>query len=198
MKLPIRRIDLNLLGGRTARLEAAEAERRARAEFEALVKLHQGAVYAYLRSRLLQSTDAEDLTQEVFLRAYLARSRFNGSREFKPWLMGIARNLLREHVRRLKRQKEVAWTELCMELDELASPEEEPRSEELSQLPSCMERLGPSAREALEFHYGSRMQLVDIGQRLRRSEGAVKLLLHRARQALKHCLESKAARTRDG
>ena len=112
--------------------------------------------------------------------------------------MGIARNLLSEHVRRLKRHKEIAWTELCMELDELASAEEEPRSEELFHLPSCMERLGPSAREALEFHYGSRMQLVDIGQRLRRSEGAVKLLLFRARQALKHCLESKTARTRDG
>jgi DNA-directed RNA polymerase specialized sigma24 family protein len=68
MKLPIRRIHLKLLRGRGASLEAAEAEGRGKSEFETLVKLHQGAVYAYFRSRLLQSTDAEDLTQEAFLR----------------------------------------------------------------------------------------------------------------------------------
>jgi RNA polymerase sigma-70 factor (ECF subfamily) len=58
-------------------------------------------------------------------------------------------------------------------------------------LPHCIETLGGSARDALDMYYRSRMRLVQIGERLRRSEGAVKLLMYRARQTLKNCLSRK-------
>jgi RNA polymerase sigma-70 factor (ECF subfamily) len=51
--------------------------------------------------------------------------------------------------------------------------------------------LGQNARDALEMHYRGRMRLAAIGERLRRSEGAIKLLMFRARQALKNCINSK-------
>lgn len=167
-----------------------------RAAFEALVGRHQRAVYGYLRARLFQPEDADDLTQEVFLRFYTARARFDSSSLVRPWLLGIARNLLREHARSVKRRKEVAWTELCLELDELVRPGGElPASDEtddvLRHLPGCLESLGPSAREAVDLRYRRNLRLSDIGHKLHRSEGAVKLLMFRARQALKHCLDGK-------
>lgn len=162
-----------------------------RAAFEGLILEHQSAVYGFLRARLLQPTDAEDLTQEVFLRFYLARARFDSAQLVRPWLLGIARNLLKEHIRRGRRHKEVAWTELCLELEEMVSSDEGLYDDVLLHLPGCLDSLGQSARQAIQMHYSESLRLSQIGERLRRSEGAVKLLVFRARQALKRCLNYK-------
>jgi RNA polymerase sigma-70 factor (ECF subfamily) len=167
------------------------AQRGDRQAFEAIVQRHQGAVFGYLRSRLLEAADAEDLCQEVFLRSYLGRARFDSSVMIRPWLIGIARNLLREHVRRIKRRKEVAWTELCLQLEEMVDANDDRYEEVLTELPGCISSLGQSARQALEFRYQANLKLSEIGDKLKRSEGAVKLLMFRARQALKNCLDTK-------
>jgi RNA polymerase sigma-70 factor (ECF subfamily) len=75
-----------------------------------------------------------------------------------------------------------------MEVD-ASSPAVDDRYDDIIRvLPSCLESLGSSAREALEMYYRSKLRLAQIGERLRRSEGAVKLLMYRARQSLKNCL----------
>jgi RNA polymerase sigma-70 factor, ECF subfamily len=167
------------------------AQRGDRASFEAIIKRHQGAVYGYLRSRLLEPADAEDLCQEVFLRCYTAQARFDSPVMVRPWLLGIGRNLLRERVRRMKRRREVVWTELCLELESFVSADDERHDAAVSHLPDCLDSLGPTAREALDLQYRSNLRLSAIGDRLHRSEGAVKLLLFRARQALRLCLNGK-------
>lgn len=164
------------------------AQRGDRQAFAELVERHQAAVFGYLRARLLQVADAEDLTQEVFLRCFTSWSRFDGSSQVRPWLLGIARNLLLEYARRRRRRKETAWTETCLELDEVVSSREDVYGDMTDHLPDCMHGLGDTARQAIELRYQSQMQLSDIGQKLRRSAGAAKLLMFRARQALKNCL----------
>lgn len=162
-----------------------------RSAFAAVIERHQRAVYGYLRARLLQATDADDMTQEVFLRFYLSQARFDSNALVRPWLLGIARNLLREHIKGMKRRKEVAWTELCLELESVMPVDAQASDEDdiMKHLPLCMDGLGPSAREAIELQYRGERKLAEIGRQLHRSEGAVKLLLHRARQALRDCLE---------
>jgi len=170
-------------------------KRNDRSAFEAIVQKYQRGVFAYLRSRVFCTSDAEDLTQEVFLRFYQGRERFDGANMIRPWLMGIARNLLKEHIRKSRRRKEVAWTELCLELDELvqshASDSQDTHEDTLKSLPECLDGLGQSARQAIHLRYSSGFSLLDIGRQLKRSEGAIKLLMFRARQALKYCLDSK-------
>lgn len=170
------------------------AQRGDKPAFAALVDLHQRAVYGFLRARLLEPADAEDLCQEVFLRCYLGREKFERAPAVRPWLFGIARNLLREHVRKIARRREVAWTEMCLELDSLVESPETHDADALTHLPACLETLGKSAREAIDLRYQARLRLADIGERLHRSEGAVKLLVHRARQALKNCLDRRLQR----
>jgi RNA polymerase sigma-70 factor (ECF subfamily) len=154
---------------------------------------HQGAIYGYLRSRLVQAADAEDLTQEVFLRWHQTRHRFDPTQRLRPWLLGIARLVLLEHLKRVQNRKEVAWTELCLELEQLIDfrDDEARYADVLPHLPGCFEEMGPSARQALELRYRSNLSLAAIAEELRRSEGAVKLLMFRARQALKECLARK-------
>ena len=167
-----------------------------RTAFALVIERNQRSVYGYLRARLQQASDADDMMQEVFLRFYLSQARFDSTALIRPWLLGIARNLLREHVRDVKRRKEVAWTELCLELESVLPPDAlwSDADDVIRYLPTCLEELGPSARQAIELHYRSQRKLADIGRELRRSEGAVKLLMHRARQALKDCLHLNTTR----
>ncbi len=162
-----------------------------RAAFEIFIRRHQAAIYGYLRARLLEPADAEDLCQEVFLRCYSAQARFDSPNLVRPWLFGIARNLLRERMRRLKRRREVAWIELCLEVEKLVPVEDDRHDAAVQHLPECLGSLGPTAREALDLHYRNSLGLSAIGTKLHRSEGAVKLVLFRARQALRLCLNGK-------
>jgi RNA polymerase sigma-70 factor, ECF subfamily len=159
--------------------------------FTALVEVYQHTVYGFLRARLLEPADAEDLCQEVFLRCYLGREKLARANAVGSWLVGIARNVLREHIKKQQRRKEVAWTELCLELDALVGHHHSESDDALHHLPICMEALGQSAREAIDLRYSTALKWAEIGTRLKRSEGAVKLLVHRARQALKYCLDRK-------
>ena len=166
-----------------------------REAFGRLIDRYQRSVYGYLRVRLRQPTDAEDMTQEVFLRCYEARARFDESALIKPWLLGIARNLLREHVRKYRRRQEVGWSVLCLELETIDPPDMLSTDDHEAWLVQCLTELGPSAREAIDWHYRQERRLADIAMAQHRSEGAVKLLLHRARQALRDCLGRKRARS---
>jgi RNA polymerase sigma-70 factor, ECF subfamily len=165
-----------------------------RGAFGEIVVRHQAAVYGYLRSRVFDPADAEDLAQESFLRFYIDLARFDGT-AIRPWLIGIARNVLRENLRRCRRRREVAWTRLCLEFDGLEVPAAEDDGngfdEALGHLGGCLDSLGTSARQAVDLHYAQKLRLAEIGRRLRRSEGAVKLLMFRARQALRLCIDAK-------
>lgn len=168
-----------------------------RQAFAALLAQHQQAVFGFLRARSLDFMHAEDATQEVFLRCYLQRERLHRGTTARAWLLGIARNVLLEHLRKVKRSRERAWTELCLEIDDLAAESPalqgdlNPSSDPAALLPACLQSLGQSAKESLEMHYRSGLRLQEIAIKLKRSEGAVKLLMFRARQALKHCLRAR-------
>lgn len=160
----------------------------------AVVQAHQRTVFGFLRARLRDAGTAEDLCQEVFLR-YLTGRQMPADRpgEQAAWLVGIARNVLREHVRRCVRRKEVSWTALCLDIDSGTADEGTADEDVLARLPACLGGLGQTARSALDMHYGESLRLAEIAGRFGRSEGAVKLLLFRARQAVRRCLERAAA-----
>ena len=58
-------------------------------------------------------------------------------------------------------------------------------------MPGCLQSLGPSARQAIDLYYHDDLCMRDIAKRFKRSEGAVKLLVFRARQAVKRCLDNR-------
>lgn len=185
-----------------ARLLAA-AQRGDHAAFTAIIERHARLVHGYLRARLTRLADADDLGQEVFLRVYTAKAvpREGVGVAMRPWLIGIARNVLREHARATRRRRETAWTELCLDIEDLAGsgPRDDGTFDDvMGQLPRCLETLGPSARQALDLYYHDDLRMQDIATRFKRSEGAVKLLVHRARQAVKRCLESGQAVAAEG
>ena len=172
----------------------AAAQRGDHAAFTAIIDRHARLVHGYLRARLARPADADDLGQEVFLRVYTARAlpREGAGLAMRPWLIGIARNVLREHARATRRRRETAWTELCLDVEDIAGAERDDGGfdDVMGKLPRCLEALGPSARQAIDLYYHEDLRMQEIATRFKRSEGAVKLLVHRARQAVRRCLES--------
>ena len=95
----------------------------------------------------MEPADAEDLTQEVFLRSYVGHTRSDRDVIIRAWLLGIARNVLREHSRKIRRRREVAWTELCLQMeDDLIENTSHRYEDVMAHLPACLLSLGPSAR----------------------------------------------------
>lgn len=181
----------------------AAAQRGDHAAFTAIIERHAKLVHGYLRARLTRSADAEDLGQEVFLRVYTAKAVPRGTMDLamRPWLLGIARNVLREHFRATRRRRETAWTALCLDVEDLVGggePDGGVFAKVMGKLPRCLEALGPSARQAIDLYYQDDLRMREIAERFKRSEGAVKLLVHRARQAVRRCLESGQPVANDG
>lgn len=104
-----------------ATAELALVEQCRRQNFEAfgrIVDAYQGRVMGFVRRMVKSSEEAEDITQEVFVRAYQGMSRFDGRSSLRTWLFRIAHNLCVDAAR--KRQRSLG--ELSLNHDE----EEEP------------------------------------------------------------------------
>src|SRR6476646_681693 len=71
-------------------------------DFDAIVRRHQRRVHRFLLMLLRDPEEADNLTQECFLRAYQSRSSFRGESNLETWLLRIAANLARDHARNRK------------------------------------------------------------------------------------------------
>jgi len=69
------------------------------ADFDEVVRLYRPRVFRFLLASLRDRDVAENLTQDCFLKAYMGRAHFRGDASLSTWLMKIAMNLLRDHLR---------------------------------------------------------------------------------------------------
>jgi len=88
-----------------------------------------------------------------------------------------------------RKRKQVAWTQLCLELEQTVEAEGL-YQDILHLVPVCTVRLGKSAHHAIQWRHMGRQKLQRIAARLGKTLGAVKVLMVRARQALKRCIQS--------
>lgn len=136
--------------------EALVAAARAgdRAAFAALVGRYRDTIFAYAFARLRDRDEAEDISQETFVRAYLALERLRGPGAWEAWVMRIARNLCHDALRRRRvRQTEpidVEW------LDQGPTPEMLAIARERKQeLAAAVAALPEKYRIPLLMHYAS-------------------------------------------
>jgi RNA polymerase sigma-70 factor (TIGR02960 family) len=129
--------------------------------FEALVHRHRRELHVHCYRMLGSFTDAEDLVQETFLRAWRSRDGFSGGAGFRAWLYRIATNACLDEIRRGSRQvrslsslAEVPWLQPYPDrlLDEVAPGEAEPDAAVV-------------ARETIELAFLATLQLLPTQQR---------------------------------
>ncbi|MCG3178830.1 MAG: hypothetical protein BIFFINMI_01160 [Phycisphaerae bacterium] len=169
-------------------LTAEELARRARdgspACFDALVDRYARRLWAYLRRRGLGEHDADDLTQETFLRAYRFLHRYDSSQRFAPWLFTIATRQAADFFRSHRPTNDLDGVEptdrsAAAPGDALAAREQAGRLWSLAD-----QLLSPGQRQALWLMYVERMSVREIAKVTRRTGVSVKVMLHRARRRL--------------
>jgi RNA polymerase sigma-70 factor, ECF subfamily len=144
------------------------------AAFGVLVHRYHARVFAFLHTLTRHRQDAEDLTQETFMRAWDKFHRYDLSLPLLPWLFTLARRQSISALRRLK--------PLPPELPDSATAEPTHAALRLWEL--ARRDLPPETYSALWLHYCEELPLKEVAGILGKREGAVKVMLHRARKTL--------------
>lgn len=161
--------------------------------FMPLVERHQRVLFGYLARRIGRDT-AEDITSETFTRAFAQRHRFDLTRDdARPWLFGIATNLLRNQARSEVRQLR-AYTRHGADDrshdDHAASDARLDAVARTGELAAALESLKPGDREALLMFAWNDMSYEDIAEALGIPVGTVRSRLNRARRIVQEHLEA--------
>ena len=158
---------------------ARSGGRRGQAAFAQLVETHQTWLVWFLQSLLGNRSDAEDVAQDVFVRAYLALDRFRGDARFRTWIRRIAINQAFNHQRAHRRHAAMDGTP---DLEVPVTDTGAGSVVALDALMHGMEQLSYVSREILVLHHVEEMALQDIAQALDIGLSAAKMRLQRARQ----------------
>jgi RNA polymerase sigma-70 factor (ECF subfamily) len=158
------------------------------ADFDALVRDGQRPVMRYLLARTGSPAEAQELTQETFVRAYCALANGEGPRHPIPWLLGIARNVFLEAVRSRRYQRQLRDRMARIMGLEWESPWHEQVERRLI-VAHAVDGLSADLREPLLLHYFAGLPVSEVAGHLEITAGAVKTRLWRARQALRGELE---------
>lgn len=165
----------------------ARAQRGDGGAFVALYQKYYGVIYRYLRSRLNEAEVAEDLTSEVFLRAFesLGSYRSRGW-PFSAFLYRVAKNLLVDHFRH--QPKETSLDEV-----NAARAESADRSLEEAEMRRALQRglaaLPHEYQEVIRLRVLLGLPTATVAAWLGRSEGATRVLLCRAMEKLRRMLK---------
>jgi RNA polymerase sigma-70 factor, ECF subfamily len=162
--------------------------------YRELVELYQGQVYSVVLRMVRRREDAEDLTQETFVRMFRALERYDPQRPFAAWLFTIASRLAIDHIRRRKVQP-ISLTQREAGSDEeydIEVPDPGPtpdevtsRTEEERRTEELIRSLPPHYRIVVMLRHQRDMAYEEIAEALHLPLGTVKARIHRAREILK-------------
>ena len=167
--------------------------------YEALAARYRNRIQNYVARYSGCAADAEDLTQEVFIKAYLAIKKFRGQSSFQTWLYQIANNVCVDRFRRVKRER-IAYSlddpvgteegEVGREIPDTArGPEELAQSREVrDQVQKALTQLSEKLRPVVILHDLEGMRYEEIAEILKIPVGTVKSRLFNARMELRNKL----------
>lgn len=153
------------------------------ARFSDLYREHLRDVYSYAYYRVGNHHDAEDLTEQTFVQAYRHFERAlaeSGGRPLRPWLIRIAHNLAANLYRDRSRRPQTTLDAVPEPAAVHSTADLVEGREELRQVLEGVERLPDDRREALIMRFALGMDNREIARALGRTDGATKVLIHRA------------------
>ncbi len=140
------------------------------------LRRHEAAVYTFFRRMGRQPADASDLTQDTFVRALAGADRFRFESSYRTWLLGIARNIHREWVRRSYRTPE-----LSADIDGHSVGD----TDDAAAVADALRRLPMDERELLVLHHIEGLPSKDIAMLLGITDAATRQRLSRAAAAFR-------------
>jgi RNA polymerase sigma-70 factor (ECF subfamily) len=160
-------------------------------QIEAFGELYQRylePIYRYVRIRVAEDSIAEDLTELVFLRAFEALDRYKErGKPFSAFLYQVARNLLVDHYRQQKKEVPLEAAD-HMVATESTADEHVIRGERIEMLQRALADLRADYQEVIRLRVILALPTATVAEWMGRSEGAVRVLLHRALSAMRERL----------
>jgi len=154
----------------------------------ALLARYRDRIYGFILRMIRNPDDAEDLAQEVFIKAFRSLSSYDLSRPFHPWLFRIARNAVIDFTRKRKVAFEVIEFDIS---DSAPSVEETVASKlEAETMEKLIAALPLEFREVLLLHLGEGFAYSEIGEMLGVPVGTLKARVSRAREMLRKRMKS--------
>ena len=165
-------------------------------DFSELYRDHLRDVYSYAYYRIGNHHDAEDLTEQTFLQAYRhferALAESNG-RPLRPWLIRIAHNLAANYYRDRARKPQTPIDDAGALATAHTTEALVQDRDDLKRILECVQRLPDDRREALIMRFALGMDNREIARALGRSDGATKVLIHRAIRQLEEIVKTQEA-----
>ena len=167
-------------------------------DFDDIFRKFDRPIYNYLLHLTQNQTEAEDLSQETFIRVYNKLTTFRGEASLSTWIYRIATNVSVDHFRRSKTNRAKAiesleesdFEKVCID-DNTPLPDDQVAQSEMSDcVQNFIQRLPLSYRTVLLLHDLQGLKVQDIADILDCSLDTVKIRLHRARNKLKETLDA--------
>ena len=166
----------------------AEAQRGDPWAFGMIFDHYHEAVYRFIASRVHRPSDAEDLTQLVFVKALEALPRYEARGiPFGGWLFRLARNAIIDQVR-TRRDHLSLVAAVTRETDEAGPEQRAALSEDLDRLAEALKELTDDQREVIELRFFAGLSVMEAAAAMGRQEGTIRGLQFRAIAALRRSL----------
>lgn len=163
--------------------------------YEAIVRGYQREVWRVAAAMLLSREKTEDLVQQTFINAFQHLDRYERGRDLGAWLKEIARNEVRQEIRRRLREDRrlaIYYGHLVQRYDTATTSTREERLEEA--LASCREKLPPASAKLVDLRYDSALDFSQIASFIGRTVEATRQQVARIRLALRDCIEKHLAK----
>lgn len=161
--------------------------------FAEIVYSFQDAVYNLCYRMLGNRVEAEDASQEAFLKAFGNLSRYDHARAFKTWLLTIASNHCIDRLRKRRMQyisiDEPIPATLSLSSDDPLPEQAVMTDERGEQVQALLDQLKPDDRAVVIFRYWYDYSYIEIAEMMDTTESAIKSRLFRARKALAELFE---------
>ncbi|MNF52173.1 ECF RNA polymerase sigma-E factor [compost metagenome] len=162
-----------------------QAQAGNRQAFGALMQRNQARVFQFVRRLCAGGDEALDITQDTFLKAYLALGKWRPEARFQTWLLQIARNTTLDALRQQRRQPCAALEDCARLVSPVASPEQQlAGAQRLALLERLLARLPLEHREILLLREVEGLTYAELATTLEIQPGTVKSRLARAREAM--------------
>ena len=154
--------------------------------FAPIVERYSRPIFALVVGIVGQREEAEELTQDIFLKAYTHLASYGGRSAFSTWLYRIACNTALTAVKRRQRRFALFDFSRAERLSELSDEGELTELDEAQEqaLRAALDRLDPDERALIQLHYYENRPLSECGEILSLTESNTKVRLHRIRKKL--------------
>ncbi len=145
-------------------------------------------IYRYIVLKIGERTEAEDMTQQVFLSAFKSISSYKWKgTPFSAWLFRIAHNRIVDHLRKKSKRATVSLDENLVSGSSNPGMEAE-RNMEIADLVSAARRLTDAQQEVISLRFAGGLPIAEVARVMGKSQGAIKALQHSAVAALRRIM----------